>query len=439
MMKKMLTLAMAAMLIALAGLACAEGGEKTHLVFWHSMSEDAGALVQKYVDEFNATLGETLNIEVEAVFQGTYADATTKLNSILSSGQTDALPDVMQMDATGRVTYASSGVAYTVDDMLADHPEVDLSNMLDAAMANWSYAGVQLGMPFATSTTVLYYNKTLLDAAGLEVPQTLSDIAALQGALPETTQEGAPLVIYAAVPNTPTLANWLGQLGSYVVNQQNGTEGNATALDCIDNGALAMFLTEWKALYASGAMQNNAGSADAFLAGQQVLLTGSSSNITANLEKIGDSFEMGVAAYPKVNDEASFGATVAGSCLVMFNKEDAVNAASWALVQYLTSAGVQADFACGTGYIPANRDAMETEAYQQLIASNPAYSVGINQLEATPASMRSVTVGPSADFYYAIQDCITEMLDDDLSVEETVELMEDELGGLLDQYAKANP
>ncbi|MBQ7455132.1 MAG: hypothetical protein IJS53_01705, partial [Clostridia bacterium] len=61
------------------------------------------------------------------------------------------------------------------------------------------------------------------------------------------------------------------------------------------------------------------------------------------------------------------------------------------------------------------------------------------QLSETPEAMRSVTVGPSADFYYAIINDISDMLVDDLSVEETVALMQDDLGGLLTQYARANP
>lgn len=437
-MKKLFALLLcAALLMTMVSCAAAET-PVTHIVFWHSMTDDAGALMDKYVAEFNATIGAEKGIEVEAVFQGSYSDATSKLNSILSSGQLDALPDVMQMDATGKIAYVNSGAAYTVDDLLAADPAVDLSSMLPAAMGNWNYAGVQLGMPFATSTTVLYYNKTLLDTAGAQAPATFADIAALKAVLPETADNGETLVIYAAVPNTPTLANWLGQLGSYLVDQKNGTEGSAAMLDCIENGALAKFLTEWKALYQSGALVNNGGSGDAFVAGQQVLLTGSSSNITSNLAKIGDAFEMGVTMYPKVDAEASYGATVSGSCLVMFNKGERANSAAWQLVAYLTGADVQADFAAGTGYIPANSAAMDTEVYQALLAKNPAYSVGVEQLAQTPADMRSVTVGPSADFYYGIQNCITEMLDDDLSVEEAVDLMVDELGGLLEQYAKAN-
>lgn len=320
-MKKLLALLLALALTAsMAGFAFAET-PVTHLVFWHSMTDDAGALIDRYVAEFNATIGAEQGIEVEAVFQGSYADATTKMNSILSTKQLDQLPAVMQMDATGKVSYATSGAAYTVSDLLAADPTADVSAMMDAAMGNWNYAGVQLGMPFATSTTVLYYNKTLLDAAGVAAPETFADIAALTAALPETTADGTPLVIYATVPNTPTLANWLGQLGSYVVDQNNGSEGSATELACIENGALLTFLDAWKTLYASGALANNAGSSDAFIAGQQVLMTGSSSNIRSNLAKIDGAFEMGVAKYPKVNDDASFGATVSGSCLVMFNKE----------------------------------------------------------------------------------------------------------------------
>ena len=62
---------------------------------------------------------------------------------------------------------------------LIDHPEADLSSMLAPAMANWQLKDVQLGLPFATSTTVTYYNKTVLEAAGFSAPQTLADVGAL--------------------------------------------------------------------------------------------------------------------------------------------------------------------------------------------------------------------------------------------------------------------
>ena len=433
-MKKTMGILALVLALALCGAAAAE----VRITFWHSMSEQAGVLMDEFVQEFNDTLGREQGIVVEAIFQGKYSDAVTKMNSILSAGQDETLPDVMQIDATGKVAFAAAPTAYTVDMARADHPEDDLSQLLAPAMQNWSLAGRQLGLPFATSTTVTYYNRTALEAAGIPAPDTLADVAAMAGKLPATGENGQAIDIYASVPNTPTLANWLGQLGSDLVDEKNGTEGTATKLACIDNGALAAFLTQWKALYASGALANNSGSTDAFVAGQQLIMTASTSSVASLLGKIGDRFELGVAPYLRVSAESGKGATVSGSCLVMFGQDEARRAAAWSFVRYLTGAQVQARLAAGTGYLPSNLNAAQSEAWTALIEKTPQYAVGLTQLQETPEEMRSVTVGPSADFYYGIMNAISDMLESDLTPEETVEIMQDDLGGLLEQYQRAN-
>ena len=430
-MKRFLSVIM--VMVLLAGLTACAQAEPQRLVFWHSKSEAAGQLMDAYVKQFNETIGAQQGIEIEAVYQGTYAESVTKMNGMLMNGQLDALPDVMEMDATGKVSFATADNAYTVDALLAEHPEIDLSSMLAPAMTNWQLAGVQLGLPFAASTTVTYYNKTALEAAGFAAPETLADIGAMAGLAT------ADKAVYAAVPNTPTLANWLGQLGSDLVDQHNGTEGTAQQLACLENGALVTFLSAWKALYESGALVNRSGSTDEFVAGRQLIMTGSSSNVASLLERVGDSFEVGVAPYPRVNADAAAGATVSGSCLVMFDHGEARRAAAWSFVQFLTGAAVQADFAKGTGYLPANSEAAASDVWQALTTEYPQYDVGLTQLMQTPDTMRSVTVGPSADFYYAIMNDISDMLESDLSPEETAEMMADDLGGMLEQYARANP
>jgi len=418
------------------------GSQPVDIVLWHSMSDNAGVLMDQFVKEFNEGIGAEKKITIEAVFQGTYMDSVTKMNSILQAETYNDLPDVMQVDATGKIAYASSGKAYTVDQALKDDPDYDISKILGAALTNWQYAGVQLGMPFATSTTVMYYNKDLLDQAGVtSVPTTFAEIAAAAANMPKKTADGADIWTYMGVPNTPTLANWIGQLGGYVVDNKNGTDGSATKLVCDTEGTLETFLTEWKAMYDAGALYNSAGSTtDPFVAGQIAMMTGSSSNIRSLLDKINGSFEMGVAFYPKVNAQASFGATPSGSGLFVFDKGDALKkAAAWELVKYFTSPEIQARFAAGTGYIPANSDAVESDAYKNLIAELPQFSVGIEQLSVTPAEMRSVTIGPSEAFYYAIMDSTSGMLDNGLTVQDTVAEMSTTLNGLLTEYIKANP
>lgn len=456
-MKKLCSLLLACVL-ALSCAACAGNAETTSIVLWHSMSDEAGVLMADYVRQFNETIGKEKGIAVEAVYQGAYVDATTKMNNMLSAGQISMLPDVMQLDSTGKVNYAASGVAYTVDQAMADDETLHLDDYLPAAVQNWHFAGAQLGLPFATSTTVMYYNKTVLDEIWLEnasgegvdaytqnanfsAPASLAEIAQLADQLNgRTAPDGSALTLYAAIPNTPTLANWLGQMGSYVVDKENGNEGSAETLACVESGALERFLTAWKQMYETGALKNEQGSLDGFIAGQQLLFTDSSSKLSGILEKVGDRFQVGVAYFPKSEPEAAFGATPSGSCLVMFDKQDEnKKAAARELVKFLTGAQVQANLAMHTGYVPANQAAAQEAEYQQFLEAQPRYGIAFMQLLETPASMRSVTVGPAKDFYYAIQNNVSDMLDSDLTPKETAEYMQEELSSLLWQYNQANP
>lgn len=412
------------------------GTQDVTINFWHCASDEAGVLMDKYVKEFNET--NPYGITVNAVYQGQYADATTLLKTILSGENYSELPDLMQTDASGKVTYYTSGKAYTVDDALADYPDdALLAGYLAGALGNWQFSGAQLGLPFATSTTVTYYNMDLLRQAGWDkVPDTFADVISLYS---DMQAAGMGQRALQSVPTTPTLANWLGQLGSYVVDQSNGADGTATELVCVDNGALAAFLTEWKAMYDAGALLNETSSTDAFVAGEVAMMTSSSSNVASLLEKVGGSFEVGVGNYLRVNADAKHGATVSGSFLAMFDSGDALKKeASWYFMQYLTSSDVQADFAAGTGYIPANLASLDNPVYTAVTEEYPQYVTAFEQLSNTPADMRSVTVGPSTDFYYAIMQGVSDMLEQNQSVDETVEIMSDELNNLLREYARNN-
>ncbi len=411
------------------------GSEPVSITFWHCASDAQGQLMDKYIEEYNKNNGK--QITVNAVYQGQYSDATTLLKSILSAENYSELPDVMQMDATGKVNYYNSGKAFTADDAMESFEDNVLENYQEAALGNWSFSGALLGLPFATSTTITYYNKDLLAKAGWDhCPDTFADLIRL-GEDFRTNKIDVPVI--GTVPNTPTLANWLGQLGSYVVNQRNGSDGTADKLECVDNGALKTFLSEWKALHTAGALVNDSLSTSAFVAGQVAIFTSSSSNIKSVLDKVGGAFEVGAAPYLRVNSSASHGATVSGSFLAMFDSDDQLKKeAAWDFVKYMTGESVQADFAVNTGYIPANKAAAENSAYKDLLASTPQFAVGPEQLAKTPSEMRSVTVGPSTDFYYAVMNNCSDMLANGQSVDDTVSKMAEELQGLLDAYKRAN-
>ncbi len=466
-MKKLLTLTLALALM-LTFVACgAQPAEQTssseaqtsqtgetlpqtqpqNIVLWHSMESEAGVALTKAVDDFNAGIGAEMQITVEAVFQGAYSDSATKMRTILQNDQADQLPDLMQIDATGIVSYMGTEYAFTVDDAMAMDTEYTTDDILSAPLAAWNYGGVQFGLPFSASTTILYYNKTMLDEAGVEnAPTTFEEIIAAAENLPETNAAGQAVTAYAQVPNTPTMANWIGQLpgseydASYVVDNRNGRDASATKLVADEEGTLLTFLTQWKKMYDEGALMNSSeGLSELFLTQQIAFFTGSTASTVSLLEQIGGNFELGAAYLPRINDDANFGATVSGSGMFMFNKgDDAKAMAAFELLKYLTSASVQADFAAATGYTPVHTGAVDEAVYQDLTAQYPQMLIGIEQLGETSPDMMGVIVGPSYEFYMEISAQVSNMLTSGATPEDTVSVMTDSLNNLLEQYNEAN-
>jgi sn-glycerol 3-phosphate transport system substrate-binding protein len=417
------------------------------LRFWHSMTDEAGLAFDTYVKEFNEGPGAARGITVEAVFQGPYADATAKLRPLLQTRQTNTLPDVMQIDATGVMDYLNTEYAFTVDDALATDRAYDLSQIMEAPLKAWNYGGRQLGLPVSASTTVMYYNKSILDAAGIrEAPTSFEEIIEVSRRLPAANRNNQKLTAFAQQPNTPLLANWIGQIpgrntgASYVVNNRNGRDGDATRLVCDTEGTLLTFLRAWKAMYDSGALLNvSDGLSNLFLTQQIVFLTSSTSGLTGLLNQIGGRFELGCAYFPRVNNAARAGATVSGSALFMFDKGDrAKTAAAWEFVKFMCSAEIQARFAAATGYTAVNLGSAREKQYTDYIAAHPQAETGTRQLAETSPDMMGVIVGPSRNFYMEIVNQVSIMLNDNKSPEDTVRSMAQALNLLLDDYAEAN-
>ena len=423
------------------------GGHIT-LQFWHSMTDNAGIAFDTYVREFNAGPGAARNITVEAVFQGQYADATARLRPLLMTRQVNALPDIMQIDATGIVDYMTSEFAFTVDDAMARDRSFNLNQIMEAPLRAWNYGGRQLGLPVSASTTIMYYNKSILDAAGVaNPPTTFDEIIEVSRRLPANNVNNQRLTAYANQPNTPLLANWIGQIpgrggvnSSYVVNERNGRDGDATRLVADTEGTLLTFLRAWQNMYNAGALLNvSASLTNLFLTEQIVFLTASTASLTSLLDQIDGRFELGAAYFPRINSASNFGATVSGSGLFMFDKGNAARTdAAWEFIKFMTSAEIQARFAVATGYTPVNTGSATNRVYLDHIAQFPQARVGPEQLAQTSPDMMGVVVGPSRNFYFEIENQGASMLTDGRSPEETVTSMARALNLLLEDFAEAN-
>ncbi len=123
--------------------------------------------------------------EYESKHEGVQVDVTVyswndvdrKVKELVDAGKA---PDMAQIGAYA--DYADADQLYKADDLVSIPVQADwISQLSNAGEVN----GVQYGLPFAASTRLLFYNKTLFTEAGLTPPTTWDELAADAEALKE--------------------------------------------------------------------------------------------------------------------------------------------------------------------------------------------------------------------------------------------------------------
>ena len=167
--------------LALSGCAADSGGQdsgKVTITYTNFISNDGNEEnLQTIVDAFEE---ENPDITVE-VTTLPYADYGTALQTDLAAG---TVSDVFDIEYANYAQYQANGV-------LAELPVEDPDAYRQSVLEAYQTDGVQYALPSSFSTVVLFYNRDLFDAAGLEYPTTDWTWAEEQAAAEQLTDTGA--------------------------------------------------------------------------------------------------------------------------------------------------------------------------------------------------------------------------------------------------------
>lgn len=140
-----------------------DGGEKTVLTYWNGFTGTDGEVMQKIIDDYNAS--NTLNVEVQ-MDRVSWDTLYQQLATALPVGEG---PDITAF-ATERIgSYAESGAIVPIDDIY-ESGQVEAANIPEVFNENLQYGGSYYGVPVNIASLVLYYNKDIFDEAGVEYP-----------------------------------------------------------------------------------------------------------------------------------------------------------------------------------------------------------------------------------------------------------------------------
>lgn len=176
-------LVVVALLAALASAAQA----RTTVTFWHSM-ESVRDTVDVLVAGFNAAQDA---YHVDARYVGSYEEAQTRL--IGAFGGADE-PTLFQAEIGFLPQLVGDGAVQALDDLVADLPEPFVADFYDGLWTYGVFDGVRYGLPWNSSTPVMYFNGDALRRAGLEPPRSWDEFEASVRALSSRQAQGGMFV-----------------------------------------------------------------------------------------------------------------------------------------------------------------------------------------------------------------------------------------------------
>ncbi|MGW9402736.1 ABC transporter substrate-binding protein [Arthrobacter sp. NPDC055585] len=406
----------------------------TTVNFWHSMDGTNGETLGKLIDEFN-TANEG-KIEVKGVYQGDYDSTITKYKAAVQSNST---PSMVQIYDIGTQFMIDSGAVLPTQAFI-DRDDYDVSDLQPNIAGYYTIDEDLWSMPFNTSMPVLYYNKTLFEAAGLDpetAPVTLDEVGEAANALSKKNGGPAEFGFNAAIYGW-LLEQEIAANGALYCSPDNGRSGERASDYSFNNDTAVEFVDWWKELVATGVAGNTgratADAQNAFKSGT-IGMTLESTGALGGMQKAAEEqgFELGVGFYPKIEENDS-GPIIGGASLWISGEghSDAEKEATWQFMQFLAEPATQATWHTGTGYFPISKAALDEPEDIAWREQYPQFDVAVQQLEATEltAATQGCAAGSMPQARKAAEDALEGALlggDSKAELTESVEALKTEI------------
>ncbi|OWU77540.1 extracellular solute-binding protein [Marinibacterium profundimaris] len=425
----------AAAAVAVAGLA-GSASAQTEITWWHAMGGHLGDVVNQIATEFNASQSD---YRITPVFKGGYEETLTAGIAAFRAGEQ---PNIMQVfDAGAATVIGAKGATVPVQTLLEDNGvDFDIEDYISGV--RYFYAdtdGTMIGMPFNSSSPVLYYNADALAEAGVEAPKTYEEFAEIAPALKDA---GYIPMVQTHLP-WEFVENFHSRHNLPFASNDNGYEGaNGTEI-LINSPEMAMHFTkvkEWldNDLFGFFGVSWDDNKAQ-FTDGKAAMYIGSSGDF-GGLTALDLPFEWSNTYLPYWEEITAEGyqTFIGGASLfAMSGKSDEENKATAAFFEFLTSPEVQYMWHRETGYVPITNAAYELAKEDGHYDRFPAAETGIKQLQLQSGEN---TRGYRMGFYVQIRDIenreLSRFLNGEITIEQALSTIETEGNELLARFAQ---
>jgi sn-glycerol 3-phosphate transport system substrate-binding protein len=413
----------------------------TDVMWWHAMSGELGRQLEKLAADFNASQTE---YRILPSYKGNYTETVT---AAIFAFRSRTQPAIVQVNEIATATMmAAKGATYPVYELMRDQAEAFSPSAYLPAITGYytDVDGNMLSFPFNASTPILYYNKTMFRAAGLDpevAPKTWPQVGA---AAQRLRAAGAVCGFTTAWPSWVNVENFSAYHNIALATRSNGLAGMDAVLT-IDNPLMVRNvaqLAEWQKTKIFDYSGRATSAEPRFQKGECGIFIGSSgtrADILANSK-----FEVGYGMLPYWPDVegAPQNSIIGGATLWVLRdrpREEYKGVARF--FAYLSRPEVQASWHQNTGYLPITRAAFDLTRAQGFYDRNPGTAISIEQITLKPPTENSR--GLRLGSFVLIRDAIDDELEMAFSGKKTAgnALASAVARGnhLLRQFERANP
>ena len=342
--------------------------------------------MQYVIDEFEHSYP---NIKVVRTIMGDHQIIQEEVLKLIETGK---LPTVIQTYTSSNKMFIEKGIIQELDSYVSSRNRIthedgskEIVGIFDAELDNYVDGfldecrsfdpyGTLYSLPFLKSTEVLFYNKTIFDKYGYEVPKTWDDIVQISESYKLTAEYQNN--VNNKLKTTGFVADSLYNL-FVVMSKQWGSD-----LSSFNKKGVSEF--SFNNISSKSAMKffkqncdksnfaipdyfgENYGS-EPFKRGQCIMTIGSSAGAIYNSPTDG-SFEVGVTTYPQKDINEPYVSQSGTNLSLLKCSDPQEELAGWLFIKFVANFESSLHLSTRTSYTPIRTDVMDSDEYQEHIS-----------------------------------------------------------------------
>ena len=405
------------------------------------MAGELGRQVEKLADDFNASQSD---YRIVPTYKGSYTEAVT---AAIFAFRSRSQPAVVQVSEVATATMmAAKGATYPVFELMRDQAEEFSPDAYLPAVTSY-YADVKgnmLSFPFNASTPILYYNKNMFRAAGLDPENPPKTWPELGAAAKRLRASGVACGFTTSWPSWINVENFSAYHDIPLATRSNGFDGLDAVLT-FNNPAMVRHiaqLAEWQTDRTFDYGGRGTTAEPKFQKGECGIFIGSSAT-RADI-KANSKFDVGYGMLPFSPDisGAPRNTIIGGATLwVLRDRPPAEYKGVAKFFAFLSRQEIQAAWHQNTGYLPITRAAFDLTRQQGFYDRNPGAAIAIEQMTKRPPTenSRGIRLGSFVLIRDAIEGELEQAFSGQKSAQGALDAAVERGNKLLRQFERTNP